>query len=240
MNIQNRIKKYEYKFTDLDDSIADFIVNNKEKVLELSIQLLAKEFFTVPNSIMRFCKKIDYTGFSHLKSSLREELYNNKEEETDVIKSSINSSLEIIDIDQIKKAASYIKKSRNFLIYGIGQNSLICENFSKEMSSIHKNVKYYLQPHEIKHEISLLSKKDTILIISVSGESKEIVEVLQKSKEKELTIISLTQIGNSTLQSLANINLYFDTTSENINGYQIHDKIPIMIILRYLFNELLL
>lgn len=57
MNFEDRVLLNELKFTDTDDQIIEYIRENKEKILNQSIQETAEELFTVPNTIVRLSKK---------------------------------------------------------------------------------------------------------------------------------------------------------------------------------------
>jgi DNA-binding MurR/RpiR family transcriptional regulator len=51
----------------MDDQIVEFIIKNKKDVVNLSIQSLAANLFTVPHTIIRLSRKLGYDGYSHLK-----------------------------------------------------------------------------------------------------------------------------------------------------------------------------
>ncbi|NFI04217.1 hypothetical protein FC959_07335 [Clostridium botulinum] len=57
VNFEDRVLLNELKFTDTDDQIIEYIRENKEKILNQSIQETAEELFTVPNTIVRLSKK---------------------------------------------------------------------------------------------------------------------------------------------------------------------------------------
>lgn len=62
MRFEERVHKYEYKLNDTDDQIIDYILQYKEDVTGQSIQVLASQAYTVPNTITRLSKKLGYDG----------------------------------------------------------------------------------------------------------------------------------------------------------------------------------
>ena len=58
--------KYE-SFPKVSRRIADFILENPERVCSISIQQMARELDIAESSIIRFCKQIDCSGFSEMK-----------------------------------------------------------------------------------------------------------------------------------------------------------------------------
>ncbi len=48
----------EDKLNDTDDQIVEYIRKNREEIGDISIQAMAKGLYTVPNTIVRFAKKL--------------------------------------------------------------------------------------------------------------------------------------------------------------------------------------
>ncbi|MDU6791843.1 MAG: MurR/RpiR family transcriptional regulator, partial [Anaerococcus sp.] len=77
MKFEDLIKENKEKFTQTDLLIIDFIINNEDKKLDLSINDLAKKCLTSRTSILRFSKKLGFDGYSEFKYFL------NKKEEVE-------------------------------------------------------------------------------------------------------------------------------------------------------------
>lgn len=76
MKLEEIIKKNKEKFTQTDLAIADFLIDEKNEKLDLSINELAKKCLTSRTSILRFTQKIGFDGYSEFK------YYINQNEET--------------------------------------------------------------------------------------------------------------------------------------------------------------
>ncbi|WP_235669907.1 MurR/RpiR family transcriptional regulator, partial [Clostridioides difficile] len=237
MEFYERAKKYEYKFTDTEDMIIEYMRKNKEEIVKLSIQSLADKFFTVPNTIVRLCKKMEYDGFSQLKNNLKEELKNEDKEPKNGFESDIKKTLELIDYEKINKVADIIQKSRSIIVYGIGQNIPLCEILVKEIRGGHDNITYYSQRHEVLHDIGKLGEQDMFFALSLSGETKEVIEVAKTAVNKGCKVVALTHICENQLQQIADISLYCYSTIKQVNGYNISDKVPIMMIMRAIIEQ---
>ncbi len=61
-----------------EKKIADYIINNKEKVIEMTVSELALESSVSEATIVRFCKKCDLKGFYDLKIKIAKEMVNLK------------------------------------------------------------------------------------------------------------------------------------------------------------------
>ena len=91
-------------FFEAEKKIADYILNNKEKVVDMTVAELARESKTSDATVSRFCKKCNLKGFHHLKITLAKELSSK-----DIVKSNridgnnISQSLENILANKIEE-----------------------------------------------------------------------------------------------------------------------------------------
>lgn len=237
MQFHERVKKYEYKFTDTEDIIAEYIIKNKREVVNLPIRVLSDKFYTVPNTIIRLCKKMEYDGFSQLKNKLKDEIEDEDFQPDNNLEINIKKTLELIDHKKIDKVVNLFLKSENIIVYGIGQNIPLCEILSKDLKTIRSNVNYYNQRHEAFRDIHKLKENDLIFIISSRGNNQDILKASQIAKENNCKIIALTNISENKLQEIADINLYCYSPTRKVNNYEIADKVPMMIVLRALIEK---
>ena len=71
MNFEQRVYDIEFKLNDTDDSVIEYIRNNRSNINKISIQKIANELYISPNAIMRLARKLGYSGFSELKYALK-------------------------------------------------------------------------------------------------------------------------------------------------------------------------
>lgn len=69
-NAINRITDGYYRLTTLEKKLANFIVANGPKAQRMSISEMAEECGVAEATISRFCRKLDYSGFSAFKLAL--------------------------------------------------------------------------------------------------------------------------------------------------------------------------
>ena len=66
--------EFELDFSTSEKQLAKYILEHGEKVLQYSIQDLAKKTYTSPATIVRLCKKIGLHGYSDFKIKYSAEL----------------------------------------------------------------------------------------------------------------------------------------------------------------------
>lgn len=234
MLFEDRVQKFEYKLNDTDDQIVEFIIKNKKEVVNLSIQSLAANLFTVPNTITRLSRKLAYDGYSHLKNSLKEEINEEKEEEADSLHFNLHQTFSLIDMDKIQMVCKMLQHAKKVLFYGVGDTGLFCEMLVKNLKIVGKQSDFYMHRHEIIHNARQLDEEDVLFLLSLSGETPQVLEIAQLAKEQGIKIISLTHFNRNSLQQLADINLYCYAPKKMLNGFNITDKTPLMVVVQTL------
>ena len=140
----------------------------------------------------------------------------------------ISSALKVIEIEsnavknlsnQIKSdfedLSSNILNSRGKLILmGIGKSGHIAQKISATLSST-GTASFFIHPTEAAHgDLGMIDKEDSILILSNSGETKEIIEILPALKRSTANIFTLTNNNQSTIAKAGTINLMIKADEE--------------------------
>jgi DNA-binding MurR/RpiR family transcriptional regulator len=232
MRFAERVQKFEYKLTDTDDLIAEYLANNKKAAIGLSIQALAAKFFTVPNTVSRLSKKLGYDGFSQLKNSLKDEIRGEEPGPQDSLHDNIHKTFELIDPDKMAIVANMIHAAGRVLLFAVGDTGPYCDMLAKHLKIGNKDAEFHVHRHETMEEIALLSPADLLMIISVSGETAQVLEIAELGKRKGIPIISLTHFSRNPLQGIADVNLYCYSPAKRLNQRNITDKTPLMVVLR--------
>lgn len=245
MKFKERVLIYEDKLKDMDDQIVDYINDNRDEFLNQSIQKTAEMLFTVPNTIVRFSKKIGYSGFSDLKHSLKNEEKSISSKESNIdfsILSNINKTIEVIDISIINKVAKKIAESKNIFCIGIGDSIYFCEMLTKNLRCVGKKSEFFQHRHDMIYNMEKCDNKDVVIAISVSGETKQLIEAINEAKFRGAYVIALTNLSVNSISKLADANLYCWAPKISINNYNATDRVGIVIVTRILseavWNEL--
>lgn len=237
MLFQQRLLLHQDALTDSDDLIAAFILDNPTYVPNNSIQHLSKELYMSVNTIVRFAKKLDYLGFSDLKSQLHYEL-----QQKQSLVQYVNSKPNLQDIrfylpdSKVKKIVSIIEKAQHIHFFGFGDNQFLCEITAKQLRCTNKKVHFYQHKHDMLFTIHELTDNDLIFAISMSGETDSLIEVMQQAKKSNATIISLTHHHKNPLEQLADITLFCYAPIQYSHGYDVTDRTYALSTLRYIIE----
>ncbi len=99
------------------------------------------------------------------------------------------------------------KNKGKIIVSGIGKSGHIASKIASTLSSI-GSPSFYVHPSEANHgDMGMLEKKDVVILISNSGETTELINLILHCKKLKIPIISITSELNSTLARKASFNL---------------------------------
>lgn len=73
MKIEEIINKNYEHFSDIDENIAKFVLNCKDKIGNMGINEVAQKSFASKSSVLRFSQKLGFSGFSEFKNYIKRE-----------------------------------------------------------------------------------------------------------------------------------------------------------------------
>jgi len=98
------------------------------------------------------------------------------------------------------------------IISGMGKSGLISQKIASTMASTGTPAQFVHPGEAIHGDLGMITDKDVILIISNSGETMELIQILPAIKKKNLTVIGLIGKKKSTLAHKSDI--FLDTSVE--------------------------
>ena len=107
-----------------------------------------------------------------------------------------------------------LKIKGKLILMGIGKSGHIAQKISATLSSTGTS-SFFIHPTEAAHgDLGMISKQDAILILSNSGETKEIIEILSALKRSTGNIFTLTNNNQSTIARAGKVNLVINADEE--------------------------
>ena len=127
------------------------------------------------------------------------------------LKNSINNSF--------NQAVEAIVKCPSKIIFcGVGKSSKISAKLSATFSSI-GCPSFVLSGAEASHgDMGSIQKKDILILISYSGETQELKNVIQFANRNRITMIGIVSNKNSTLYKASDIKIYIPEVKEAGHG----------------------
>lgn len=157
MVILEKLQKKE-RFTESECMIADYLLQNHQRLSEITIHQLSQAAYTSNATIIRMCRKLGYKGFREFRVALARELESGKyvistvdysypfmpSETTETIVNSIyslhkksmdqvQSQLNLSDLEKIVKC---LMDSRRIYLFGLGDVKLTIRSFMNKLAKI--------------------------------------------------------------------------------------------------------
>ena len=123
------------------------------------------------------------------------------------LKNSINNSFNLA-VEQIVKCQSKV------ILCGVGKSGLIANKIAATFSSV-GTPSFYLSASDSSHgDLGSLSKKDILILISNSGETNELKNIIQYANRNKILLIGIVSKKDSVLYKSSDIKLLIPKVAE--------------------------
>lgn len=224
--------------SDDQKKVANFILSNKERSVLMTISELALECGLSETTVVRFIKKLDYTSFQRFRVEMAQELseikvsadsvglkiedgyqdIRNDDPIADIKRkviisasSAIRDMEKLIDEASLENAVGCLLGAKRIMFYGSGGSSVIAMDAHHKFLRLGLTSIYESNSHFAIIRSTHLSSDDVLVLISHTGDSREVLECAQNAREAGCKIIGLTSYVNSELSSVADIVIYSST-----------------------------
>lgn len=237
---------------------AKYILENPDKIASLSIGELANRCDTSKATVIRLCKSLGYKGYKEFKAKLLGDIANNGHEQikyTDIILcndlgtlakgvcannvKSIENTLSILDMNELEKAVDTIIAAKRVDFYGVGISGLVALDAQNKFLRINKISVVCTDSHQQILAAASLKKGDVAVMISYSGETKDILETLEMIKESEATVISITRYGKNSLSKASDIRIYTASLEPLLRSGATGSRIAQLTVIDILFSAVI-
>ncbi|MFA6505793.1 MAG: MurR/RpiR family transcriptional regulator [Treponemataceae bacterium] len=218
--------------------VATFILSNKDRSVMMTISELAGECGLSETTVVRFINKLDYTSFQKFRVEMAQELseitvsagseglkiedgyqdIHNDDSIGEIKKKVIISASgaihdmeKLIDGESLERAVSSLIGAKRIMFYGAGGSSVIAMDAHHKFLRLGLTSIYESNSHFSIIRSTHLNADDVLVLISHTGESREVLECAENARAAGCTIIGLTSYINSDLAKVADIVLYSST-----------------------------
>lgn len=220
--VKHRIKMEYSNLREKEKKVADYILNNADRIIHASISEVADNIEVADATVFRFCKKIGYPGYQAMKIALASdrvngmekihELINKDDDEVKIAEkvfksniSTLEETLEVLDPIALKRAVEAMVRAPKIAFFGNGGSGVTANDAHHKFMRIGLNTAAYTDPHLQLIYLSHMSKDDVVFLVSHSGRNKDILDTLQVAKQKGVTTVAITTLAKSPLSEEADI-----------------------------------
>lgn len=232
---------------ELEMLVYQYTIEHPNTVPYMRIRELAAEAHVSTTTVLHFCKKMGCDGYAEFKWKLKEQVGTPRIDAIDDALTELQAFFRRVDTpayqDRLDEAAALIAKAERVFMIGIGNSGSIAEYGARYFSNMGKfalSVSDPFYPITVSNNITMAA-----VLLSVSGETKEVLRVAQQLKGRNCSLIAITCSDESSLAKLADFTLpYFTPLRRNkTENYDFTSQIPALHLLesisRRVYNRLL-
>ena len=230
--------------------IADWLMENPGEIIPLSIVELAERCGCGEATIVRFARRLGFSGYQDMKISLAQE------SNTGSVSTSIGASdtageiyqkvcndiycarestKPVLSGEALQAACEHISRARRIVIFGLGNSASIARDAEHKFLRAGLSAVAYSDNHMQVIAASHLSPEDVVLAISHSGSSKDIIDALQIAKNLGVTTITITNAGKSPIQAYSDILLHTSSDETKYNILALNSRIAQLAIINVIY-----
>lgn len=207
----NKIENAKVNATKTEQKLIEKLLTlDKNELIYMSITDLADRFNIAEATIVRFCRKLDYKGFQDFKLNLSQDLVLDTNNDNDLSTNTLDTMVDALtqtckqlEYDQCLQVAEKILAANRVCFYGVGNSSIATQAAKLRLIKIGINAETSTDAHIQTIVASNLGPGDIVVLVSVSGSTKDIITVAEIAKKKGATIAIITNYDKSPLAKFA-------------------------------------
>lgn len=202
---------------DAEKKIAKFILNNPNKVVDMTVSELAEISDVSIASVSRFCRKVGLKGFAQLKISLAQELvdtHKSGEVSNDISVDNIPQSLQnilankvtelkqtvnLINTDEFREILEGIRDASRVQVIAVGNTIPVAIDAAFKFNELGiPTTAGTIWETQLSYSFTL-GKGDVLIAISNSGESDKVLEAVKIANNNKAMTIGITNSPHSAI-----------------------------------------
>lgn len=242
MELESLINEHFDQLNENERHVTQYILQNKEKCKQLTIKELADRTLTSKSSILRLTQKLGFSGYSEFKYVLRQDesaLYREQTTFTKLQEVDLAHTAKLFEQHNILPILKSIEEAKTIFCYGTGWGQRdALKTFQRNLVPLQKFpiLVESLTEFEMASNRSI-NEKDMVIILSLSGDIKRAEHLIQLLKLKNVPILSITNLSNNKLATLATYNLYFQSTAVDFPEKKTYSMLPLFQVMDSLYRE---
>lgn len=244
MSLLNKYQENEDLLTKTEKYCFNKILDKIEIKTTTTIQLIADELNVSTTTIFRMIKNLGYDSFKDFKYDLlfsRREALNTFDlrnmDILDLFQRQINETINYLKDIPIDEIVDTLINSNKVFICGSGMNNYIGRILEVKLNLNNVNTKLGEDSWIMFLETSKLTSKDTVIVLSKTGETKDLVNVIKNCKLNGTKIILVGEVGDSTIASLSDYKIFVSRVEED--GTDMDTRLQTHIAINYLTKKII-
>lgn len=236
------IKMNYDNFTAVEKSIADFFIQNQEKV-ELSSKAMADRLFVSEASLSRFAQKCGYRGYREFVYQYETTFVEKNETMTgntrmvlNAYQELLNKSYSMVDEEQIGRIAQYLSGAKRVIVCGRGSSGHAASEMEMRFMRIGVNIDSLQDSDLIRMHAIFQDKESLVFGITISGDTKDVLFMLRESRKRGAKTVLITAKNADRFYEYCSEVVLMPSLRHLNQGNVISPQFPILLMLDILYS----
>lgn len=231
--------------------VAEALLENPEAIMNLTLASLARETGSSDASVIRFCKRMGYHGYSDFRQALLASSAENndkQQEEIDfqddmptILKKVFQSNMQTLTdtlslvTSNYEHALSAMANAKSIHFFGVGDAFAVCQ--LSHMKTLRMGIPGSAYSDVMCQLLTAanLGPEDVAFAVSYEGRSRNVVEAMRVAKSKGATTICITKMNKSPLMKVIDIPLFISISDLSYGREKVTRRVADQAILDALF-----
>ena len=231
--------------------VAEELLENPEAIIDMTLAGMARETGSCEASIIRFCRRMGFNGYTELKHAfmkavgeggeVQSEEIKNQDDMRTILKKVFQSNIQTLNdtlslaTDNYDKALDALLKAKSIHFFGTGDAFSVCQlafmkfNRLGVSGSAHSDVMLQLIA------AANMKQGDVAFAVSYEGRSRNIVDAMRIAKEMGAVTICITKMNKSPMLKYTDINLFTSISDLTIGRDKVTRRVSDQAILDALY-----
>lgn len=209
----------------VDSQIARYFWQNANQMERLGIETVAKDCYTSPATVSRFCKKLDFHGYADFKIAFIEAWEESRQSEVrmtrsvyeqlhmkpelivdysfDLAMSGLQETKERLNIVELEQVVRILGVAKAIHFIGVGYSHFVAKDAQHKFMRLGKYCTAYSNLDIQKEEFEIFREGEVAVVLSFSGATSAGNELAKLAKEKGLRVVAITSDNTSELAKIA-------------------------------------
>ena len=227
-DILSLIEKESAGFSKSQRKIASFITRNYDKAAFMTAARLGNTVGVSESTVVRFAAELGYDGYPEMRKALQDMIRNcltsvqrieaakGLLENQDILSAVLNSDIEQIrttmeetNRDDFNSAVDAIVRAEHVYIFGLRSSAPIASFMGFYFNFLFENVRVVNENSvsEVFEQILRIGKNDVMIALSFPRYSKRTIKAMRYARDRQATVIGITDNVNSPIAEIADIPL---------------------------------
>lgn len=252
-SVMLKIKTNYQNFTKKEKIISDFIESNPKEASKMTISEMASKLNFADSTVFHFAKKLGYSSFRDFRNDLlfeeydpvisvheninpNDNCYDIAQKVFDSSIQSLNNTKALLKNDELQKASSILLSSNSTTFFGVGGSNVVSFDAYHKFLRSPLHVQYAMDYHIQLMQAALLTEKDSAVVITHTGLTKETINILETLHNVGAKIIVITSYYSKDIKKYSDVTLISVSEETGYRSESLSSRIAQLAIIDSLFT----